>query len=911
MKSQTHADALQILRQQTRTRRLRGPLALALVGCLVTVVAVYALHPSPFSGEVSLNLFLLWVFGLGASLLSGIGLYWWQRSSSTQVAQLIDAETHSKNRLEAASQFAGLESPVAAAQRDDASDYLSRHAPPRWPVVTLLSLALGLIFLFYSMVSVVWLWNAASAGFAVDPLEEAALEENPRAEIVWVQPKSEIKATEIEAIPLTANVVTTHSLMQPVLQIQVNGAQVSTMPLEVDLGEGAGEFVWEPDLYLDMLEIEAFDLVSYYLQASFESLPEAKPVISAMQFVQVKPLREDVRMMDGMPGAPKETLQLLMKLKSAQLALVKQNFLLTHAGLGPDDEIWVAENQRVHEDQSLLAEKAQQVIELFIAGGAAAEIVDLLLQAKPQMETAAERIAALENESAVEPQGKALSLIIEIEKLIQKVIVNADGGEPPPPKKDLDPFKDDQKYEMPPRAGSAADKLEELEKEQAKLLKDLEALNRPQMPEGAGAPDEAGETEDAPGPGKMTAEELAARQRAIEEALSRLMEKGEFPGTVEDPLGFASREAGDSALQLEAGDSVAARQPAAKALMHIRDALGEMKKASEARTEQALSEAAAKLEEAADELSREGAGAPSGESTPPKPGGGSPGESAAKSAAKKVADAKKGLETEAEREQTTGSKAMAEKLAGLADSIGEKDILKDLEAMDAAGEGQVDAAKLAAVKAAIEEMATRAALEELALRGGNKAFDELAEELTSTQRSLEGLAQRERREAGSAEGSGQDDTAAAAAAPAAATPPETAAPNQGEAKVGEGQQAALLEDLTRNLRMVEKLTAEESVQDAIAKIKKSIETTTAGGPAEESEVKNIDELVRSLEKPMDTVLFWLRSQSLANSRTELLRLRKGDDVPPEYRDSVQLYFEQLSLDYKSKNGGGTEETAEP
>ncbi|HBR93468.1 MAG TPA: hypothetical protein DEA90_04820 [Opitutae bacterium] len=948
MNSRTHADALHILRQQTRSRLLRGPLALALIGCLLTFAAVYALHPEPLSGEISFALFLLWLCGIGGSLLAGIVLYWRRRLSSTQVAQVIDSELHTKNRLEAASQFAGVDSPVATAQRTDASDYLAQHAPSRWPILTLLSLALGLLFFAYSMLTMVWIWNAAVSGFSVDDVPLEVLEEAPMAEIIWLEPKSEIKATQIEAIPLTAAVTTTHALTRPELYIQVNGSQVSVLALEVEQGEGSGELLWEPDLYLDMLAVEAFDLVSYYLQVSFAGFPSVDPATSAMQFIQIKPLREDVQLihLQGEGGPLKEALQLLAKLKSAQLVLIKQNFLLVHAGLDTSEEIWVAENLRVQEDQSLLIEKTEQVVELLIAAAASTEIVDLLMQAKQAMELAAAKIESLENQAALEPQGKALSHIIEIEKLIQKVIIIADSSQPAAPKEDIDPFKDDQKYEMPPRTGGAAGQLEKLEKEQAELLAAIEGLNRPQT----------SHEPESPVTADSDAAELAKQQHTIEDALAQLLESGEFAGPVQDPLGRASQAAGDSALQLEAGDSVAARQPAAKTLMLIRDALGEMNQAGEKKTEQTLSEAAQKLDAAAADLSGSAGETPAPNAPgAPQSGEGTGPSRAAEAAAEKVAEVKHHLQTDAARQQMTGAKAMAETLAALAKSIEEEQILQDLEAIDTAAVGTGDASKTAAIQAAIEELATRVALEELGLRGGNQAFDKIAAELTSIQQGLKGLAQRERRKAAAGEssdsGGGSEETlmtepnkgqrgqgeptlanSNGSGSGATSESVEEAAQGNGSGSEGEpsegatgsssgrgaesgsgsgasstksdGQQDALLTELTRNLRMVEQLTSDAAVLAAIAELEQSIKfkesTTDGGGGGLAQEPRNVVEIVSSLEQPLNTVLVWLRAQSPSLNRGELLQLRTVDEVPREYRDAVQLYFEQLSLDYQSK-----------
>lgn len=298
---------------------------------------------------------------------------------------------------------------------------------------------------------------------------------------------------------------------------------------------------------------------------------------------------------------------------------------------------------------------------------------------------------------------------------------------------------------------------------------------------------------------------------------------------------------------------------------------------------------------------------------------------------------------------------MAETLAALAKSIEEEQILQDLEAIDTAAVGTGDASKTAAIQAAIEELATRVALEELGLRGGNQAFDKIAAELTSIQQGLKGLAQRERRKAAAGEssdsGGGSEETlmtepnkgqrgqgeptlanSNGSGSGATSESVEEAAQGNGSGSEGEpsegatgsssgrgaesgsgsgasstksdGQQDALLTELTRNLRMVEQLTSDAAVLAAIAELEQSIKfkesTTDGGGGGLAQEPRNVVEIVSSLEQPLNTVLVWLRAQSPSLNRGELLQLRTVDEVPREYRDAVQLYFEQLSLDYQSK-----------
>jgi hypothetical protein len=198
-----------------------------------------------------------------------------------------------------------------------------------------------------------------------------------------------------------------------------------------------------------------------------------------VQFVQVKPFRDDVAERNGKNGLTSEQqdiLNIIKGMKVAQLRLIKENFTLAHAEIGHEAPEWQQENTRVGGEQGVLATKADQALQLMIHSGVAAEMVDLITQAKPLIGDAAKKIVATQNEPALPLQGKALADITEIEKYIHRVMMHAqDAGKPKP--ETPDPFTKQRDVVLKQRAKTEAGEMELLAQEQARLADDLAKNN--------------------------------------------------------------------------------------------------------------------------------------------------------------------------------------------------------------------------------------------------------------------------------------------------------------------------------------------------------------------------------------------------------------------------------------------------
>ena len=355
----------------------------------------------------------------------------------------------------------------------------------------------------------------------------------------------------LEEIPLTALATTGTGFRVLSLEVSVNGEARLSRPLEpaaLAALASPGQHPLSLALYLDEVGAQEFDLVTYHLRAEPVSAQPAAIVVSALQFVQIRPPREDaIRQKGGMGAKSEELATLLGDLKAAQLELLQQNFLLAHAPLDHALPVWREENTRVAADQKTLADKTAEARTYAITAALPVLVVDNLGQCVPLMTSAATQISAASNEPAAKAQGQALGLIIATEKVLHKFINEGESTPSEPKAANRDPFKDEQLYQLPPRAATSAGQLEQLAQAQSEVDK---KLSDPTSPPKA----------------------LAAEQAALAEKLAALAGEKKLEPAVQAKLEQAARDAADAVRQLEQNDPVAARSPATAAAQGLREA---------------------------------------------------------------------------------------------------------------------------------------------------------------------------------------------------------------------------------------------------------------------------------------------------------------------------------------------------
>jgi hypothetical protein len=660
----------ELLRHHYRWMRAGMALFVVCIGLLATLAGLWIAHPSLASWKDWDGIGTAWLAGIGASVLAGVALWLLRRWSLRETAQRVDERLQSMNRLETATQFSKINDPLLRAQRQETAYFLGKTPAHRklrrfpWMVVALWILLLG-----HAATWLIWArpWvRPVAPAVAVAPKPTPA--PLPVATIHWVTPKSETQAAPIEEVPLEANADSAGGLQDMTLKISVNGEQKLVVPVSAaELAQGGAHKI-DTSIYLDQLNVQPFDMVSYYLQAQrITDRPNVPATVSAVQFVQVKPFRDDIAEQSsknkGMTAEQQDMVAKIGGLKVAQLRLLKENFTLAHAEIGHDVPEWKQENQRVGGEQGLLETKAGVALDAMIKAGAPAQIVDLITQAKPLIGAASKKIIATQNEPALPDQGKALADITEVEKYIHKVIMHAPTQPGKPEQQTPDPFAKQRDVVLKQRAKTQAGEMELLAQEQQRLADDL-AKNK--IASDAPAPGTA------PDPSKITGTP-AERQTQVSQRVDALLNGQDFDADTTGHLEKTHESALASLHQLDADDPAAAREPAAAAAQELQAAIDAMNRAGQEKAQQQMAADLRIMNEAAEQARN----APAQQSRQQA-------QQAAEKAAQQAEQVRKDLANAAQQQQETGSTAQAARMAALANALNDKKLRDQLAKLKAA-----------------------------------------------------------------------------------------------------------------------------------------------------------------------------------------------------------------------------------
>jgi hypothetical protein len=721
------ARAPLVLRSRHQWLRWRGVLIVAIVGLSATLLALW-LAPKfirPLPVERALE---IWAGGVGLTALLALLARALAPRSLLVTAQHLDEQFAAKNRLEAAVGLGDSSSPLAQAHRQEIESYLEKKHEAR-PVRILPWLAAAAIALLLAHILLVIVWvvptliHPAKPKAAPHPTPPPASKDVPQAAIAWQSPGAEAKANPVEEVPTVATAKSTSGLHNMTLEVSVNGTPKKSIPIPDDPTDKPGIHTIKTPIYMEDLDVKPFDVVSYYLRGQRNASQKLPDVTSAIQFVQVRPFRDDVMQSAGHSS---KGYDLLIRLKLAELRSVKENFVLAHTDLAADNPVRKEENDRVGKNQAELAQKTDEVVQEFTNEGLPAEMIDLLQQAKPLMDDAGKKILSTQNVPALEPQQKALNQIVEVEKFFHKFIGPVTGPASNDPN---DPFRDKQKHELTKRLQAPSGQLETLVKNQNDLSQDLakapaDATGAPDSAQppaaqpaapGATPPAPSSPTNPATPPGGTPANAaqtpapqsvdpfgpdaekgtFAERETRIAQGISVLQNGNKvFPDAVNTALATAQKDATAALQALHANDNSSAQQPAVAATRDLQGALNAMNAAGDQDSKQALTDAQQRLNALAGQL-RELAQKP-------------PPDASAKlmDLAKGVAQVRSDLEAAADKEQQAGSANDAQQLNNLAQALQQQHIATDLGAMSQTG---LDPGRASVIATMLEDLAGQAA----------------------------------------------------------------------------------------------------------------------------------------------------------------------------------------------------------
>jgi hypothetical protein len=848
----------QLLRRQRRWYQYAWPLIVVATGLAATLAFEWHQHPSLARVENWGYLPRWWLGGLAATLAAAAGIYFLRRKSVLQAAQAMDARWETKNRLETAAALSSAPDAIARAQREETAGFVRQaQLRPRGIPLSLLGGLVALLALAHLLTLASWARplnggspvgqkNDKQAANISQQQEKAKpiADTQPQASINWNSPEEKIKAAAVEEVPLEAVADSASGFHDAVLEISVNGTSRPPVPVELADLKTAGKHTIQTSIYMDQLGVKPYDIVSYDLHAQRNGFQKLSDTVSPVQFVEIKPLREDVHECPPTQN-PGQCFNYITAIKSAQLRTMKENFTLAHTELSHDSTDWKDENQQVGADQKMLADKTGEVISMMASNGAPEEIVSLIRQARPEMADAAQKISATENEPALAPQGKALALITQVEQYLAKSVRQA----PSLVQKVPDPF-DKKELELKRRDQTPAGGLEILAKEQSRLADDIATTNAL-----AGTLPDAGK----PDPEKITGTPVE-RESQINHRIGALLNASNFVAEVTKHLEEGRSQAQVSLLNLNMEDVVAAREPAAESARELHLAAEAMKRAAEQVAKNELADALRALSDAA-----------GGARITPAQVSDAAARQQATNVMSQVQNAARNLTEAARQQQETGSPKAATQLNELVTALAAPDLQKALQQLREQPRNP-DVALNAANK--LQDLADRAGLMRNNGPLSPAEIAQLADRLERAHANIQRLLAQK----------------SAAKSPVSSPGNSTgSAPGNSGGAAG-GFAGEIISEVREGLFETAPVLPQST---QLAELRGQFRASPDSGASSTDEVAFLEKI----DAPLEGVIKLLRAEIPDNRRPYQLTDDELAQAPAGYRPAVADYFEQLSRDY--------------
>lgn len=865
MKS-TKTNPQTLVRAQHRAARWSPLLGLVAAGLALTLALLWLAHPSflPVTDWQSLR--AGWLAGLMITGLGAAALWRARRRTLLHSAAEMDATLATHNRLEAATALHTAQDAMARAQRAETEQFLqqSRIAPRRRGLAV--SAALVTVFALAHLATLIcWARPVQQSVEAKkdSPVvaEKKAAPAAPTASIEWVSPETETAATAIEEVSLEAEADSSTGLRDAVLEVEVNGAHRLSQPLTDDLSK-PGTHTLKPSIYLDQLDVKTYDIVSYHLSAQRVAGTKLPPTVSPVQFVQVKPVREDTFICAG-GDQPSKCFNYVTALKAAQLRLMKENFTLAHAEVSHADSEWRDQNTRIGSEQNQLAGRTDEVITLMTTNNYPEQILSLVRQSQPLMADAGGKIVRQENQPALQPQGQALGYLTEVEKYLKNSIKLASARSTQP--KAADPFQRPKNLDVKTHPLTRAGKLDALASAQAQLAGDLAAGNTNSTVKLA--------TEDRDNPASDITGTPGERQAKIKERIGDFLNDPAIMADALKHLQSSEDLAGKSQERLNQSDFTAASEPAAEAARELRQTAAALRAGGGQAAKNKLADALLQLSAAASNARR----APQSKTDA---------EAAAElqKTGEAINEAAKQLAAEAQRQQDNGATNAAARLGEMAKML-QGESLKQMLAQAQASPR--DAAQTESLAKKLDELAERAGQQRNSGQMSRQELARLVDQMQRAQANLKNLASQ-----CSNPGPAQSGQAPSSGG-TGAEPPHARGPEMSRADMQRAEGAQLLDELRLGSADARGTTATGMIYvKQLDKILRSAAEHPAVYP------KDIVPLVLEIDPPLTGLINSLQTQLAGMRRQFELTTKETAGAPPAYRAAVADYFEQVSRDYQ-------------
>ncbi|MDT8368824.1 MAG: DUF4175 family protein [Longimicrobiales bacterium] len=449
---------------------------------------------------------------------------------------------------------------------------------------------------------------AASPEYRIDLLTDR------RPTLTIEEPGRDTDVSAIEEVYIEARASDDYAIADLKLVYSVNGAAEDTVNLFNASGRPLAEVVAGHTLFLEDFDLEDGDLISFYATTTDAGARTGAPITSDIYFLQVRPFRRDYREAPQQGGQPPggggQQPPAEPGLSELQRQVIAATFNLNRDRDTYTDQEFAESTRSVALAQGRVREQVGTLVERMRNRGLAnAEesfrvIAEMLPEATAAMDTARILLDSLRTEPALQPEQRALRVLLKAEETYERMVQlqqeGGGGGGGPQGGANADDLADlfeleldklENQYETVQRG-----ERQEANQEVDELLQELEELARRQQQE-AERQRSRNQQQNAAG-GSATAEAQRELADRVEEAARQLEQLSRDESDPE--LSEAARELQDAANSMRRsaanGDNSAAAE-AQRALEQLEEARRRLQDNREGRieedTQSALDEARA------------------------------------------------------------------------------------------------------------------------------------------------------------------------------------------------------------------------------------------------------------------------------------------------------------------------------
>ncbi len=423
--------------------------------------------------------------------------------------------------------------------------------------------------------------------------------------IVIKEPGRDIKATKLEEVRVLAEATDDYGVENMTLMYSIGSGEPQELPVETVEVKAekiiSGTYVF----YLEELDVEPGELISYYAQATDNNTRTGPGVsTSELYFIEVRPFNERYMQMEveGQQGPAEQPFPNLI---ADQRKIIKNTWKHIHSRPSPVTEDYRSSVKKIGEEQDQLKDKTQRAVdELSMSmrdANVDPEMLMSLEQAVTKMGEATDELNAVNPKAALPHEQDALELLtkamMELDKVLTRMRSNGSQAAADNIEMDMEDLQDaieqdenELDEQMAEQTQELLDQARDMLGQQEQLTEQSQRLAREQQPSQREMRQNSQQEGQLAGQAQQMAEQAQQMGQASGQGADqnntgqRMVQAGEALQQASENMQEASKNMGAGQAQMGAAKGQKAEE-------NLQQAIEELEKVAAQYTDQALEEA--------------------------------------------------------------------------------------------------------------------------------------------------------------------------------------------------------------------------------------------------------------------------------------------------------------------------------